>query len=196
MEQDKSSSLAQASIRYVSIYGGISQMCSFGRSIIRQRSATKRASFPEIGGERLHFVAVDLNAALDGETLIKSGFDPAQRTFWIAEGLLMYLPADIVSSLMTTLKSLSASGSELAFTFMERQSDGRIRFHSQSKLVDWWLRERSEPFVWGTTRGELVDLMRPWRVIRFFDHDNLRELRPGLVDEPIAKGEAICLAEI
>ena len=156
----------------------------------------KARVFLEIDGERLHFVAVDLNAALDRETLIKSGFDPAQRTFWIAEGLLMYLPADIVSSLMRTLKSLSASGSEFAFTFMERQSDGRIRFHSQSKLVDWWLRGRDEPFLWGTTRGELADLMRPWRVIRFFDHDNLRELGPGLADEPIAKGEAICLAEI
>ena len=156
----------------------------------------KARVFLEIDGERLHFVAVDLNAALDGETLIKSGFDPAQRTFWIAEGLLMYLPADIVFSLMRTLKSLSASGSEFAFTFMERQSEGRIRFHSQSKLVDWWLRGRGEPFLWGTTRGELADLMRPWRVIRFFDHDNLRELGPGLADEPIAKGEAICLAEI
>jgi methyltransferase (TIGR00027 family) len=156
----------------------------------------KARVFLEIDGERLHFVAVDLNAALDGETLIQSGFDPAQRTFWIAEGLLMYLPADIVFSLMRTLKSLSASGSEFAFTFMERQSDGRIRFHSQSKLVDWWLRGRGEPFLWGTTRGELADLMRPWRVIRFFDHDNLRELGPGLADEPIAKGEAICLAEI
>jgi methyltransferase (TIGR00027 family) len=156
----------------------------------------KARVFLEIDGERLHFVAVDLNAALDGETLIKSGFDPAQRTFWIAEGLLMYLPADIVSSLMRTLKSLSASGSEFAFTFMERQSDGRIRFHSQRKLVDWWLRGRGEPFLWGTTQGELADLMRPWRVIRFFDHDNLRELGPGLADEPIAKGEAICLAEI
>lgn len=156
----------------------------------------KARVFLEIDGERLHFVAVDLNAALDGETLIKSGFDPAQRTFWIAEGLLMYLPADIVFSLMRTLKSLSASGSEFAFTFMERQSDGRIRFHSQSKLVDWWLRGRGEPFLWGTTQGELADLMRPWRVIRFFDHNNLPELGPGLADEPIAKGEAICLAEI
>jgi O-methyltransferase involved in polyketide biosynthesis len=136
-----------------------------------------------------------LNAAgLDGEALIKNGFDPAQRTFWIAEGLLMYLEADKVSSLMRTLKSLSASGSQFAFTFMEKQSDGRIRFHSQSKLVNWWLRGRGEPFLWGTTRGELVDLVRPWRVIQFFDHDSLRELGCGLADETIAKGEVICLA--
>jgi hypothetical protein len=78
---------------------------------------------------------------------------------------------------------------------MEKQSDGRIRFDSQSKLVDWWLCRRGEPFLWGTTRSELVDLVRPWRAVRFFDHDDLRELKSGLAAEPIAKGEVICLAE-
>lgn len=156
----------------------------------------KLRAFPKIGVDRLHFVAADLNAALDKEALIKSSFDPTQRTCWIAEGLLMYLPASVVSSLMRTLKSLSAPGSHFAFTFMERQSDGRIRFDSQSKLVDWWLRGRGEPFLWGTTRDELVDLARPWRVIRFFDHDDLREMESGLTDESIARGEVICLAEV
>ncbi len=157
----------------------------------------KLRAFPKIGVERLHFVALDLNAtALDREALVKSGFDPTQRTCWIAEGLLMYLPPDVVSLLMRTLKSLSAPGSHFAFTFMEKQRDGQIRFHSQSKLVDWWLRKRGEPFLWGTTRGELVDFVRPWHVIRFFDHDDLREIESGLADEPIARGEVICLAEI
>ena len=157
----------------------------------------KVRAFPKIDSKRLHFIAGDLSAhALDAEPLIKTGFDPAQRTFWIAEGLLMYLSADIVSSLMRTLKSLSASGSQFAFTFMEKRSDGRIRFHSQSQLVDWWLRRRGEPFVWGTTRSELVDLVRPWRIIRFFDHNDLRQMEPGLADERIAQGEVICLAEI
>jgi len=157
----------------------------------------KLRAFPKIGVERLHFVALDLNAtALDREALVKSGFDPTQRTCWIAEGLLMYLPPDVVSLLMRTLKSLSAPGSHFAFTFMEKQRDGQIRFHSQSKLVDWWLRKRGEPFLWGTTRGELVDFVRPWHVIRFFNHDDLREIESGLADEPIARGEVICLAEI
>jgi len=157
----------------------------------------KLRAFPKIGVERLHFVALDLNAtALDREALVKSGFDPTQRTCWIAEGLLMYLPPDVVSLLMRTLKSLSAPGSHFAFTFMEKQRDGQIRFHSQSKLVDWWLRKRGEPFLWGTTRSELVDFVRPWHVIRFFDHDDFREMESGLADEPIARGEVICLAEI
>jgi len=151
----------------------------------------------EIGIERVHFVAIDLSAvALDTEALIGSGFDPAKRTFWIAEGLLMYFPADIVSSLITTLSSLSAPESQLAFTFMEKQPDGHIRFDSQTKLVTWWLRNRSEPFLWGTTRSELADFIPPWRVIRFFDHNHLRDMESELADEVIAKGEVICLAEI
>jgi methyltransferase (TIGR00027 family) len=156
----------------------------------------KLRSFSKIGLERLHFVALDLSAtAFDREALIKTSFDATQRTVWIAEGLLMYLTLDVVSSLMRTLKSLSAPGSQLVFTFMEKQSDGRIRFDSQSKLVDCWLRKRGEPFLWGATRNELVDLARPWRVARFFDHHDLRELAPQLTAAPVAKGEVICLAD-
>jgi len=110
--------------------------------------------------------------------------------------LLMYFPADIVSSLMRTLGSLSAPGSQLAFTFMEKQRDGHIRFDSQTKLVTWWLRTRGEPFLWGTTRSELAEFVRPWRVIRFFDHNDLQRIGPEPTDEVIAKGEVICLAEI
>jgi hypothetical protein len=58
------------------------------------------------------------------------------------------------------------------------------------------LRRRGESFLWGTTRSDLVELVRPWRVIRFFDQNDLRQMETGLADEPIAKGEVICLAEI
>ena len=151
----------------------------------------------EIGIEGVHFVAVDLSAAgLERKGLIGSGFDSAKRTFWIAEGLLMYFPAEIVSSLIRTLSSLSAPGSQFAFTFMEKQRDGDIRFDSQTKLVTWWLRTRGEPFLWGTTRNELAEFIRPWRVIRFFDHNDLRKIGSELINEAIAKGEVICLAEI
>jgi methyltransferase (TIGR00027 family) len=147
------------------------------------------------GVERVHFVGGDLSAnPLERKTLISSGFDPAKRTFWIAEGLLMYFHADVVSSLMKTLSVLSTAGSQLAFTFMEKQQDGRIRFNSQTKLIDWWLRIRGEPFLWGSTRSELAEMIRPWRVMRFFDHNDLRDMASDLDDEIIAKGEVICLA--
>jgi hypothetical protein len=97
---------------------------------------------------------------------------------------------------MKTLSSMSAAGSQFAFTFMEQQPDGHIRFDSQTKLVDYWLHIRGEPFLWGSTRSELAEIIRPWRVIRFFDHNDLREMASDLSDEIIAKGEVICLAAI
>jgi methyltransferase (TIGR00027 family) len=157
----------------------------------------KLRSFPATDGERLHFIPVDLSvAAFDRDALIKSNFDPNRGTVWVAEGLLMYLPSDIVAALMRTLESLSTPGSQFAFTFMEKLGDGRIRFESQSKLVDWWLGGRGEPFLWACTRGELAELVRPWHIVRFFDHEDLRQMGSRSTDEPIAKGEVICLAEV
>ena len=97
---------------------------------------------------------------------------------------------------MITLSNISAPGSQLAFTFMEKQRDGPIRFDSQTTLVTWRLRTRGEPFLWGTTRSGLAEFIGPWRVIRFFDHDDLRKIESELADEIIAKGEVICLAAI
>jgi len=157
----------------------------------------KMRACSKIGVERVHFAAVDLSAAgLDGNRLTSGGFNPAKRTFWIAEGLLMYFPPVTVSFLMKTLSALSAPGSQFAFTFMEKQQDGHIRFDSQTTLADWWLRTRSEPFLWGTTRSELTKFIQPWRVIRFFDHNDLRKMESGYTDKTIARGEVICLAGI
>ena len=157
----------------------------------------KLRMFANIGAERVHYVAMDLSAnAFDTQALIDSSFDPTQRTCWIAEGLLMYLTPEVVSSLMKTIEDLSAPGSTFAFTFMEKQHGDRVRFHTQSGIVDWWLRRRGEPFLWGTTRAELVEFARPWRVARFFDDNDLRELEPTVSNERIATGEVICLAEI
>jgi methyltransferase (TIGR00027 family) len=157
----------------------------------------KMRALSGLGPNRVHFVGADLNATgLDKKALLNSHFDPTRRTFWIAEGLLMYLREEMVSSLMKAVASLSASAGRFAFTFMEKFSDGRIRFHSQIKTVDWWLRRSAEPFLWGATRSEVKELIRPWRVVRFFDHDDLRGLEPRVTDEPLAKGEVICLAEL
>ena len=156
----------------------------------------KLRTFSKAGADRLHFVAMDLSAtAFDSQALIKNSFDPTRRAVWIAEGLLMYLAQDVVASFMRTLKSLSAPASQFIFTFMEKQRGGRIRFDSQSKLVDWWLSRRGEPFLWGSTRSQLVDFVSPWHVSRFFDHVDLSKLASKLTAEPIAKGEVICLAE-
>ncbi|MCB0934183.1 MAG: class I SAM-dependent methyltransferase [Mycobacterium sp.] len=47
-----------------------------------------------------------------------SGFDPAARTAWLAEGLLIYLPPEAQDRLLDTITELSAPGSTVATEYV------------------------------------------------------------------------------
>lgn len=64
------------------------------------------------GAERRD-VAVDLREDWP-QALVESGFDPAQPSAWIVEGLLLYLPADAQEQLFAGIDSLAAPGSHVA----------------------------------------------------------------------------------
>ena len=59
-------------------------------------------------------IASDLRQNWDAD-LLKAGFDPAEPTAWLAEGLLVYLSADEAARFLTTIGALSAPGSRIAF---------------------------------------------------------------------------------
>jgi methyltransferase (TIGR00027 family) len=157
----------------------------------------KREATRDVDAQRFHFIATDLGAGrIDPATLNKTGFDSTQRTIWIAEGLFMYLPEAVVSNLLSAAAGLSAQGSRFAFTFMEPRRDGRIRFKRQTRLVDYWLGWRGEPFVWGLERSRIPHLAQPWKVVRVLDENDLRALDSSAGDFPLAAGELICVTEI
>jgi methyltransferase (TIGR00027 family) len=72
----------------------------------------------------LHQVPVDLRNDWPA-ALREQGFDPDQPTAWLAEGLLMYLPADAQDRLFTLITELSAPGSRIAAEAVGVHSDER-----------------------------------------------------------------------
>jgi methyltransferase (TIGR00027 family) len=67
-----------------------------------------------------HEVPVDLRH--DWPAALKAaGFDPTQPTAWLAEGLLMYLPAEAQDQLFLNIGELSAPGSRIAAETMREQ---------------------------------------------------------------------------
>ena len=73
---------------------------------------------------RRHEVPVDLR--FDWPTALgAAGFDPSRRTAWLAEGLLMYLPAEAQDRLFENIGELSAPGSRIAAETMRDQEDDR-----------------------------------------------------------------------
>jgi methyltransferase (TIGR00027 family) len=83
-----------------------------------------------------HEIPVDLRQ--DWPAALKEhGFDPSQPTAWLAEGLLMYLPADAQDRLFELITELSAPGS--------RVSAEAVGHHSEERRAE--VRERFEKFA-------------------------------------------------
>ncbi|BBX24545.1 putative S-adenosyl-L-methionine-dependent methyltransferase [Mycolicibacter terrae] len=69
-------------------------------------------------------VAIDLRQDWPA-ALTAAGFDPAAPTAWLAEGLLMYLPADGQDRLFDQITALSAPGSRIAAETAANHADER-----------------------------------------------------------------------
>ena len=71
-----------------------------------------------------HEVAIDLRQDWPA-ALIAAGFDRKAPTAWLAEGLLMYLPADAQDRLFAQISELSATGSRVAAETAANHADER-----------------------------------------------------------------------
>jgi methyltransferase (TIGR00027 family) len=70
-------------------------------------------------------LAADLREDWAG-ALLGSGLRPAERTAWLAEGLLIYLTAEEASRLLEAATGLSAPGSQIAFEYNDTDDGGPV----------------------------------------------------------------------
>ena len=83
----------------------------------------KRRRLEEVlGGVPPHvrFVEIDFRRDTLRDALRKAGYQPAEKTFFIWEGVSMYLPEDAVRATLRTVASYSAAGSSLVMDFAGR----------------------------------------------------------------------------
>jgi methyltransferase (TIGR00027 family) len=66
-----------------------------------------------------HVVGVDLNE-LDADSLRGSGFDPQERSAWLLEGFLYFVPEAAVPRLLEVISQLAAPGSWLGLDVVNR----------------------------------------------------------------------------
>lgn len=102
----------------------------------------KAAALTECGAEPTcsrRAVAIDLRQDWPA-ALRAAGFDPGAPTAWLAEGLLMYLPAEAQDGLFEQITALSATGSRLSAEAMgyrdeERREQMRQRWEKMAEEV-------------------------------------------------------------
>ncbi|SPM29526.1 class I SAM-dependent methyltransferase [Mycobacterium terramassiliense] len=151
-------------------------------------------------------VAIDLRQDWPA-ALRAAGFDPTQRTAWLAEGLLMYLPADAQDRLFTLIGELSPPGSRVSAETApnhaeERRQQMRERFKKVAdeigleETVDVgelmyrdedradvteWLNEHG----WRATAEHSIDAMR--RLGRFIENVPLADDKDAFSDFVVAE---------
>ncbi len=79
----------------------------------------KRKAYTDAGLDVgwIHFVPVDFTHESWSEKLLENGFDPSKKTFWLWEGVTLYLDESIVRETLIEMDRLSATGSRIAFDF-------------------------------------------------------------------------------
>lgn len=154
----------------------------------------------QLANDNLKFIALDLTEQSLTETILDADcFRPNAKTLYIAEGLLMYLTESEIENLFDFVRRNSHSKSQFAFTFMERQANDVIAFRNSSRLVDFWLKIRGEPFRSGFAHSELIDFLGK-KNLTLESLDSAETFRqryltaPALQNTALAEGESLCLA--
>ncbi len=128
------------------------------------------------------------------KTLRDNGFDPAQATAWLAEGLLMFLPGDAEKRLFADIDALSAPRSRACIEDFTVDDAAREAYEKRRIKADelrrrlgdenvfdpgdlWYTEdERQDPAVWFDARG--------WGVEAVKGRDYLTQVGRPLPEDP------------
>ncbi len=104
----------------------------------------------------------------------KAGFDAGQRSFWLWEGVTMYLRTDEVSANLGAFAALSSPGSRIALTYL-RKKNGRV-----PRSV--FLAMLGEPVRSAFSPVELTELakLHGWRLVADSNIEDWLKETPGL----------------
>ncbi len=105
--------------------------------------------------DRVVLVATDFNTRPLDEVLRAAGYDPAQRTFFIWEGVTMYLPEAANLSTLRFIRSGSASGSSVVYDYLldsALRPDGGGVYGARSTAA--YVASVGEPFLTGWSRSQ------------------------------------------
>ena len=150
--------------------------------VLEYKTATLASHGVQPSVER-HEIPIDLRQDWPA-ALTAAGFDPGSPTAWLAEGLLMYLPAEAQDRLFAQITELSAPGSRVAAESMgihaqDRREEMRERFAAlTAQLGVEEPMDIAELTYEDPDRAEVVDWLTAhgWRAQAIDSKDEMRRL--------------------
>lgn len=110
-------------------------------------------------------VGIDLVEEYWPDALLRAGFDPHQATVWLIEGLLPYLSESVIPHLLNLVTALSAPGSCLGLTAINRATLTspvmRVLLQFLEEAGIPWLSAIDEPEAFLAKRGWVATVVQP-----------------------------------
>lgn len=107
------------------------------------------------------YVAVDFERDDLTAALIASGYQPAQRSVFLWEGVTQYLSSEAVNKTLSAIRQAARQGDTLVFTYVD---DAVVRGeHDRFPEAARWLHgtaKRGEPWIFGLSPAGLHDYLR------------------------------------
>jgi len=120
----------------------------------------KRRVETALGGAPANVVYAPIDLAKEnlGAVLRDAGFQPVRKTFYIGEGLSMYVPEEGMKDTLRAIAAESAPGSTLLLEYLNRGGLELLRKYPMGMIknaFDW-----GEPFVFGVPDGQDREFFR------------------------------------
>lgn len=128
----------------------------------------KRARLFEIYGvvpDYVRYAPIDFNTQRLEDVLLARGFDPAQSTFFILEGVLMYVNAAGIDATFRFIRERSAPGSRVVYDYVLRQViEGRFDGLYAAGTTSVAVAVGGEPYVSGWTPRQAAAYLKRQRL--------------------------------
>jgi methyltransferase (TIGR00027 family) len=111
--------------------------------------------------ENLCLIAEDLGRRKLVDVLTTNEiWDQSPQTVFIAEGLVMYLPAEAVRELFCQCALIAGAISRIAFSYIPAGADGHLDVGRWTSLMLWLQRMIGEPWLWSIRPEDLGQFLR------------------------------------
>jgi methyltransferase (TIGR00027 family) len=139
--------------------------------------ARKKRIVQDVFGElpkNVDYVSLDATRG-DLRLLTQHGFDRAVKAVFVVEGVLWYLPPEVVADILRAIAEVAAPGSQVIFDhILPGVVDGSCDLEGAKKHRAYCAK-RGEPILWGVEPGELASFLKPLglKLVDDIDHATL-----------------------
>jgi methyltransferase (TIGR00027 family) len=105
------------------------------------------------------FISIDFNNESIKDKLLQSGFKNDKKSFFILEGLTMYLGSEAIDKTFNIINELSGDGSEVVFDYIYSSVlRGENLYYGESEVYSG-VKDRNEPWCFGIEEGEIESFL-------------------------------------